>query len=99
MPRLILFELKKMLSRRVALAANVGVVAFLVAIMALNVVQTKTANARGEIVSGTEAIAQMRADAEEHAGTITAERAAADIAAYQETVFSRIDRDAVTQMR
>ena len=98
MPRLILFELKKMLSRRVALAANVGVVVFLVAIMALNVVQTKTANARGEIVSGTEAIAQMRADAEEHAGTITAERAAADIAAYQETVFSRIDRDAVTQM-
>lgn len=98
MPRLILFELKKMLSRRVALAANVGVVVFLVAIMALNVVQTKTANARGEIVSGTEAIAQMRTDAEEHAGTITAERAAADIAAYQETVFSRIDRDAVTQM-
>ena len=98
MPRLILFELKKMLSRRVALAANVGVVVFLAAIMALNVVQTKTANARGEIVSGTEAIAQMRADAEEHAGTITAERAAADIAAYQETVFSRIDRDAVTQM-
>lgn len=98
MARLILFELKKMLSRRVALAANVGVVVFLVAIMALNVVQTKTANARGEIVSGTEAIAQMRADAEEHAGTITAERAAADIAAYQETVFSRIDRDAVTQM-
>lgn len=97
MPRLILFELKKMLSRRVALAANVGVV-FLVAIMALNVVQTKTANARGEIVSGTEAIAQMRTDAEEHAGTITAERAAADIAAYQEAVFSRIDRDAVTQM-
>ena len=98
MARLILFELKKMLSRRVALAANAGVVVFLVAIMALNVVQTKTANARGEIVSGTEAIAQMRADAEEHAGTITAERAAEDIAAYQETVFSRIDRDAVTQM-
>lgn len=98
MARLILFELKKMLTRRVALAANIGVVVFLVAIMALNVVQTKTANARGEIVSGTEAIAQMRADAEEHAGMITAERAAADIAAYQETVFSRIDRDAVTQM-
>ena len=98
MPRLILFELKKMLSRRAALGANVGVVVFLVAIMALNVVQTKTANARGEIVSGTEAIAQMRADAEEHAGTITAERAAADIAAYQEAVFSRIDRNAVTQM-
>ena len=81
MPRLILFELKKMLSRRVALAANVGVIVFLVAIMALNVVQAKTTNVRGEIVSGTEAIAQMRADAEEHAGTITAERAAAVVEA------------------
>ncbi len=98
MPRLILFELKKMLSRRVALAANIGIAVFFVAIMALNVVQTKTANPQGEIVSGTEAIAQMRADAEEYAGPVTAERAAADIAAYQETLFERIDRGAVTQM-
>lgn len=98
MPRLILFELKKMLSRRVALAANIGIAVFFVAIMALNVVQTKTANVQGEIVAGTEAIAQMRADAEEHAGPVTAERAAADIAAYQETLFERIDRGAVIQM-
>lgn len=98
MPRLILFELKKMLSRRVALAANIGIAVFFVAIMALNVVQTKTANVQGEIVSGIEAIAQMRADAEEHAGPVTAERAAADIAAYQETLFERIDRGAVIQM-
>ena len=98
MLRLILFELKKMLTRRVALVANVGVIVFLIGIMALNVVQTKTANARGEIVSGTEAIAQMHADAEEHAGSVTAERAAADIAAYQEVLFSRIDREAVGEM-
>ncbi len=98
MARLILFELKKMLTRRVALAANIGVLAFLVAIMALNVAQNQTANAAGQIVSGIEAIAQDRADAEEHAGAITAERAAADIAAYQEMIFSRIDRDAVADM-
>ena len=98
MARLILFELKKMLARRTALAANVGVIVFLVAIMALNVVQTKTTDATGAIISGTDAIAQMRAEAEKHAGPVTAERAAADIAAYQERLFSRIDRDEVTQM-
>ena len=98
MARLILFELKKMLARRVALAANIGVLVFLVGIMALNVAQNKTTNAQGEIISGTAAIAQVRTDAEEHAGPITAERAAADIAAYQNAVFERIDRDAVGEM-
>nr|WP_075576218.1 ABC transporter permease subunit [Olsenella timonensis] len=98
MARLILFELKKMLSRRVALAANIGVAVFLVGIMALNVVQNKTANAHGQIVSGTEAIAVARAEAEKYAGPVSAERAAQDIAAYQERLFARIDRDEVTQM-
>lgn len=98
MARLILFELKKMLSRRVALAANIGVAVFLVGIMALNVAQNKTANAHGQIVSGTEAIAVARAEAEKYAGPVSAERAAQDIAAYQERLFARIDRDAVTQM-
>lgn len=92
------FELKKMLCRRLAVAVNIGVVALIVGVMALNVAQCKTANAQGEIVSGVDAIAQMRADAEEHAGAITAERAAADIAAYQEAIFGRIDRDAVGGM-
>lgn len=98
MPRLMLFELKKMLTRRVALVANVGVVAFLVGIMTLNVVQARTTDASGAILSGTEAIAQTRLEAGAHAGAITPERAAADIAAYQERLFSRIDRDEVTQM-
>ncbi len=98
MARLILFEIKKMLARRTALAANVGVVVFLVAIMALNVVQVKTTDASGAILSGTDAIAQSRQEADVHAGAITPERAAADIAAYQERLFSRIDRDEVTQM-
>lgn len=98
MARLILFEIKKMLTRRTALAANVGVAVFLVAIMALNVVQAKTTDASGAILSGTDAIAQSRQEADAHAGAITPERAAADIAAYQERLFSRIDRDEVTQM-
>ncbi len=98
MPRLMLFELKKMLTRRVALVANVGVIAFLVGIMTLNVVQARTTDASGAILSGTEAIAQTRLEANAHAGAITPERAAADIAAYQERLFSRIDRDEVTQM-
>lgn len=98
MPRLMLFELKKMLTRRVVLVANVGVIAFLVGIMTLNVVQARTTDASGAILSGTEAIAQTRLEANAHAGAITPERAAADIAAYQERIFSRIDRDEVTQM-
>ena len=98
MPRLILFELKKMLSRRVALAANVGVVAFLAVIMALNVTQNRTVNFTGEEFNGVDAIAYNRSEAEKHAGVVTAERIAEDIAAYQEAVFSRIDRDAVGGM-
>ena len=98
MPRLILLELKKMLSRRVALAANVGVVAFLAVIMALNVTQNRTVNFTGEEFNGVDAIAYNRSEAEKHAGVVTAERIAEDIAAYQEAVFSRIDRDAVGGM-
>ena len=98
MPRLILFELKKMLSRRVALAANVGVVVFLVAIMALNVTQNRTVKFTGEEFNGIDAIAYNRSEAEKHAGVVTAERIAEDIAAYQVAVFSRIDRDAVGGM-
>lgn len=98
MRSLVWFELKKMLARRVALAVNVGVIVLIAGVMALNVVQCKTTDAQGEIVSGIEAIAQTRAEAEEHQGAITAERAASDIAAYQETLFERIDRDAVGGM-
>ena len=98
MARLILFELKKMLSRRVALAANVGVVVFLVAIMALNVTQNRTVNFSGEEFYGVEAIAYNRSEDEKHEGVVTAERAAEDVAAYQEMLFSRIDRDAVGEM-
>lgn len=98
MPSLVWFELKKMLSRRAAVAMNVGIIAILACIMALNVVQTKTENAAGEVLSGTDAIAYIKAECEAYAGPITPERAAADIAAYQEAVFSEVDPDAVLQM-
>ena len=52
----------------------------------------------GEEFNGLAAIAYNRAEAEKYAGPVTAERAAADIAAYQELLFSRVDRDAVGEM-
>lgn len=98
MRRLIWFELKKMLLRRVAMAMNVGVVVLLAGVMALNVMQTKTESATGEILSGTDAIAYAREERLVHAGAITSERAASDIAAYRETVFAELDPGEVTQM-
>lgn len=98
MPSLILFELKKALTRRVAVATNAGVLLMLVAIMALNVMQTMTTDAHGEVLSGTSAIAQARANREEHAGTLTPERIASDLASYQDAIFEEIDPDEVTQM-
>ena len=98
MRSLVWFELKKMLSRRIAIAMNVGVLVLLAGVMALNVAQTKTENAAGEVLSGTDAIAYAKAEREAHAGAITPEQAAADIAAYQDEVFSQIDADAVLQM-
>lgn len=98
MASLVLFELKKALTRRVAVAVNAGVLLMLVAIMALNVVQTQTTDASGEILSGTDAIAQSRANREEHAGTLTTERIVSDLAAYREAIFERVDPDEVSQM-
>lgn len=98
MRNLVWFELKKMLSRRVAVAANVGVLALLIGIMALNVVQTRATTDSGEIVSGIDAIEQNQARSNEHAGAASPEHVAADIAAYQATLFGPIDREAVGSM-
>lgn len=57
---LIKFELKKMLTRRVAVAANAGAIVMLVAVMALNVMQARAEGNIGEILSGPEAIAHRR---------------------------------------
>lgn len=98
MRRLAWFELKKMLSRRVAIAMNVGVIMLLAGIMALNVVQTKTENVAGEVLSGADAIAHVKAERDAHAGPIASEQAAADITIYQDAAFAQIDPDAVLQM-
>lgn len=98
MRSLIAFELKKMLGRRVAQVACVGILVMLAGIMALNVVQTKTTNNAGAILSGTEAIAQMRADAEAHAGELTPERIEADMRAFMEMAFSRLSPEDVVDL-
>ena len=61
MRSLVWFELKKMLSRRVAIAMNLGVVLLLAGVMALNVVQARTVSALDEVLSGTDAIACVKA--------------------------------------
>lgn len=82
MRSLVKFELKKMLTRRDAIVANVGMLLMLVVVMGLNVVQAKTEGNIGEILSGPAAIAHRREVAEARAGELTPERVAADIAHY-----------------
>lgn len=98
MLRLIKFELKKMLTRRVAVAANAGVLALLLGIMALNVVQTRTQGNIGEILTGPAAIEHRREVAEARAGDLTPERVAADIAHYQEMAYEKLDAAELAEM-
>lgn len=95
---LIKFELKKMLTRRVAVAANAGAIAMLVAVMALNVMQARAEGNAGEILSGPEAIAHRREVAEARAGELTPERVAADIAHYQEIAYERLNPEELADM-
>ena len=95
---LIKFELKKMLTRRVAVAANAGAIVMLVAVMALNVMQARAEGNTGEILSGPEAIAHRREVAEVRAGELTPERVAADIARYQEIAYERLNPEELAEM-
>lgn len=95
---LIKFELKKMLTRRVAVAANAGAIVMLVAVMALNVMQARAEGNIGETLSGPEAIAHRREVAEARAGELTPERVAADIARYQEIAYERLDPEELAEM-
>lgn len=88
------FELKKMLTRRVSLFTSLGIIALLCGIMALNVVQTRAYE--GDVRhDGLEAIAYTKAEANEHAGIMTPEHIEADVDAYVEGIFARIDRESV----
>lgn len=98
MRSLVWFELKKMLARRVALVVNVGMLVLLVVVMALNVAQTMTMGDDGQTISGPAAIAHMRAEDEAHAGVLEPAKVAADIAAYREKAFARIDPAQIASM-
>lgn len=88
---LVKFELKKLLARRTSQVVAAGVLVLLCAIMALNVVQTKTRSDAGEIVGGTAAIAQQKARADAHEGVLSVERVQQEIAAYKALAFSKVD--------
>ena len=98
MRSLIKFELKKMLTRRVAIVANVGMLLMLTVVMGLNVVQTKTEGNIGEILSGPTAIAHRRDVTEARAGELTPERVAADIAHYQDIAYEKLDPEELAEM-
>lgn len=98
MRRLVRFELKKMLSRRVAVVVNVGVILLLTGIMGMNVIQTKTESDDGGVLSGPAAIAYRRAVVEAHAGVLTPERIATDIARYQAMAYELLDADALADL-
>ncbi|WP_443813019.1 ABC transporter permease [Collinsella sp.] len=98
MRSLIKFELKKMLTRRVAIVANVGMLLMLTVVMGLNVVQTKTEGNIGETLSGPTAIAHRRDVTEARAGELTPERVAADIAHYQDIAYEKLDPEELAEM-
>ena len=98
MLRITLFELKKLLARRVALVANLGVLAMLVGIMLLNVFQAKTESSSGEVLSGPEAIAYKREERLARAGTIDVERVLSYVAAYREEAFANVDPAEISQL-
>ena len=91
MLRITLFELKKLLARRVALVANLGVLAMLVGIMLLNVFQAHTEDVTGEVLSGPAAIAYQRDQRLARAGELSVERVLADVAGYRQEAFAKVD--------
>lgn len=98
MGSLVKFELKKMLARRIALAMNIGVIILLAGVMCLNVVQTHAEGDNGEVLSGPAAIEHRREVAMVHAGELSPERIAADIARYQQIAYEKLDPEALADM-
>lgn len=83
MRSLIMFELKKIVSRRVTQVAVGGLFALLVLVFALNVLQQTAIDDAGERASGLAAIALEKERAEADAGIVTDEKATEDIRAFQ----------------
>ncbi len=67
-------------------------------IMALNVVQTKTTNNTGEVLSGFDAIHYRQDSAAAHEGTLTDERISQELESYYNVTFEKIDPEELAQM-
>lgn len=95
---LIGFELKKMLLRRVSLLTSTGVALLMCGIMALNVMQTQVLVGAQKILKGPEAIAYIRSEVQEHAGTLTPEKIQADLEAYRSMAFADVAPEEVLDL-
>lgn len=95
---LVKFELKKIIARPSTRYTYLAVVLALCAIMTLNVLQAKTTSNTEEILSGFDAIHQKQAAAEEHAGVLSGDRVAEEVAAYYDLAFSELDPSEIASM-
>lgn len=95
---LVKFELKKIIARPSTRYTCLAVVLALCAIMTLNVLQAKTTSNTEEILSGFDAIHQRQAAAEEHAGVLSGDRVAEEVAAYYDSAFSELDPSEIASM-
>ncbi len=95
---LVIFELKKIVTRRTTLVTCAALLVIICGVMALNVLQTKTVSDSGEVLSGPDAIAYNRDEANAHAGELTPERIQGDLAAYRDLVLSKLDAQELATM-
>lgn len=84
------FELKKIITRRATFVTCIVIFAMMCGIMGLNIVEAYTADrANDTTYTGLDAIAFERDATNAHAGTLTSERIAEDIAFYQQLVLDK----------
>ncbi len=95
---LVVFELKKIVTRRTSAAAAVGVAVLMCVIMLLNATGSQTQTMDGTVYRGLDYIAHERQVEESHAGALTVGRIAADIEAFRAAAFAEIDPDGVGAM-
>lgn len=98
MLELLKYELKKTVMRKSARYTCLAVLVALCGIMALNVVQTKTTNNTGEVLSGFDAIHYRQDSAAAHEGTLTDERISQELESYYNVTFEKIDPEELAQM-
>ncbi len=98
MLELLKYELKKIVMRKSAHYTCLAVLVALCGIMALNVVQTKTTNNTGEVLSGFDAIHYRQDSAAAHEGTLTDERISQELESYYNVTFEKIDPEELAQM-